>query len=191
MNDCFTRPRTCWRRFDDEIPIGQHFCFHSVGFGPLWEIKGSPLTGKMIAARFIRPSVHHASLVRSFKTIGPCRVSEEVHEALARKLPVVALESTIVAHGMPYPQNVEAALEVEATVRRHGAVPATIAVINGVPTVGLTNDEIVDLAKSGSSVPKCSTRELPLVIARKQHGATTVAATARLATLCGIEVRPL
>jgi len=116
------------------------------------------------------------------------RVNDEVAKSLASGGPVVALESTIVAHGMPWPQNLEAALAVEAAVRAGGAVPATVGVIDGVPTVGLTEKELEAMARGGPEVPKCSTRELPLVVARKQHGATTVAATARLAKIVGLEV---
>jgi pseudouridine-5'-phosphate glycosidase len=114
-------------------------------------------------------------------------LSEEVRHALAGGKPVVALESTIISHGMPYPRNVEMATEVEGIVRDGGATPATIAVLDGVPTVGLTPDQLEVLA-SDPSVAKVSLRDLPHVIARRGHGATTVASTMRLAALAGIPV---
>jgi pseudouridine-5'-phosphate glycosidase len=111
----------------------------------------------------------------------------EVAEALAAGRPVVALESTIISHGMPYPENVAMATEVEAIVREHGAVPATVAVLRGVPRVGLSPDDL-ELLASDPTVVKVSVRDLPTVIARGGHGATTVAATMRLASLAGIRV---
>ena len=115
-------------------------------------------------------------------------MSEEVSAALRAGEPVVALESTIVAHGMPWPQNLEAAVAVEDTVRRHGAVPATVAVMGGVPTVGLGRGDLELLAREGPAVLKCSTRELPLAVARGIHGATTVASTSLLAAAAGVQV---
>ncbi len=115
------------------------------------------------------------------------RLSDEVRGALASGRPVVALESTIISHGMPYPQNVEMALEVEGIIRDGGATPATIAVLDGVPRIGLDRDELETLA-SHPDVAKVSLRDLPHVIARKGHGATTVASTMRLAALAGIPV---
>ncbi len=114
-------------------------------------------------------------------------VAPEVREALADGRPVVALESTIISHGMPYPQNVGMAREVEGIVREGGAVPATIAVIGGRPTVGLSDDELELLASDGS-VPKVSVRDLGHVVSTGSHGATTVASTMRLAGLAGIEL---
>lgn len=114
-------------------------------------------------------------------------LSEEVRDALARGKPVVALESTIISHGMPYPRNVEMATEVEAIIRDGGATPATIAVLDGVPTIGLTRDQLEVLA-SDPWVAKVSLRDLPHVVARRAHGATTVAGTMRLAALAGIPV---
>jgi len=119
---------------------------------------------------------------------GLIRVSERVRNALASGEAVVALESTIVAHGMPWPRNLEAAMAVEGIVRENGAVPATIGVIDGTPVVGLSEVELKVLAETGPAVPKCSTRELPLVVSKGSHGATTVASTAYLAHSCGIEV---
>jgi len=115
------------------------------------------------------------------------QLTDEVAEALAARLPVVALESTIISHGMPYPQNVAMATEVEGIVREHGAVPATIAVLHGVPRVGLGADDL-ELLASDPSVVKASVRDLPSIMARAGHGATTVAATMRLAALAGIRV---
>ena len=115
-------------------------------------------------------------------------VSPEVAAALAENRPVVALESTIISHGMPYPQNVETALHVESIVREHGAVPATVAVINGRLRAGLTPEEIDYLGRKGREVIKVSRRDLPVVVARGLDGATTVASTMIIAALAGIEV---
>lgn len=114
-------------------------------------------------------------------------VAPEVRDALASGRPVVALESTIISHGMPYPKNVQTAREVEQIIRDGGAVPATIAVLHGVPRIGLDDDEL-DLLGSDDHVRKVSIRDLPVVIARAEHGATTVASTMRLAALAGIHV---
>ncbi|HWC24865.1 MAG TPA: pseudouridine-5'-phosphate glycosidase [Flexivirga sp.] len=116
------------------------------------------------------------------------QLTDEVREALADGRPVVALESTIISHGMPYPDNVTMAREVEALIRAEGAVPATIAVLDGVPRVGLTDENLEMLGKAGESVTKASVRDLAYVIAKGIHGATTVAATMRLASLAGIRV---
>jgi pseudouridine-5'-phosphate glycosidase len=115
------------------------------------------------------------------------QLTDEVAEAVATGRPVVALESTIISHGMPYPQNVAMAAEVEGIVREHGAVPATIAVLDGVPKVGLDADDLELLARD-PSVVKASVRDLPVIMARGGHGATTVAATMRLASLAGIRM---
>lgn len=112
-------------------------------------------------------------------------VTDEVATALAEGAPVVALESTIISHGMPYPQNVAMAIEVEGIVREHGAVPATIAVLDGRPRIGLGADDL-ELLASHPDVTKVSVRDLPVVLARGAHGATTVASTMRLASLAGI-----
>jgi pseudouridylate synthase len=114
-------------------------------------------------------------------------LSEEVRDALAGRRPVVALESTIISHGMPYPRNVQMATEVEGIIRDGGATPATIAVLDGVPRIGLSRDELETLA-TDEGVAKVSLRDLPQVIARRGHGATTVASTMRLAALAGIPV---
>lgn len=116
------------------------------------------------------------------------KISDEVKSALQEGKPVVALESTIISHGMPYPKNVQTALLVEKTVRENGAVPATIAIINGVCTVGCSNDEIEHLGKAGLSVTKTSRRDIPVVVAKGLDGATTVASTMILAAMAGIKV---
>ena len=116
------------------------------------------------------------------------KISEEVSNALKYKRPVVALESTIISHGMPYPQNVQTALAVEQIVRDAGAVPATIAILDGVVTVGCNAEEIDRLGKKGTRAVKVSRRDLPFVVAAKQDGATTVAATMYVAHLAGIKV---
>ncbi|MCM3217370.1 pseudouridine-5'-phosphate glycosidase [Niallia taxi] len=113
--------------------------------------------------------------------------SSEVLEAKKNNKAIVALESTIISHGMPYPQNVETAKEVEDIIRKNGAVPATIAIIDGKIKIGLSDDEIEFLAKS-DDIEKASRRDLPYLIANKKNGATTVAATMICAELAGIEV---
>lgn len=113
--------------------------------------------------------------------------SDEVREALAAGKALVALESTIIAHGMPYPQNVETAKAVEQIVRDQDAVPATIAILEGRLHVGLQSEQLQVLGQS-KEVAKVSMRDLPYVLTRKQHGATTVAATMRIASLAGIKV---
>jgi pseudouridine-5'-phosphate glycosidase len=118
---------------------------------------------------------------------GPVEASPEVADAVAHGRPVVALESTIISHGMPYPDNVAMATQVEGIVRAGGAVPATVAVLAGRPRVGLTPAEL-DLLASDPAVAKVSTRDLGHVVAHGGHGATTVAATMRLAALAGIRV---
>lgn len=114
-------------------------------------------------------------------------ISTEVKEALANNQPVVALESTIISHGMPYPKNVETALTVEQIIRDQGAIPATIAILNGRLKVGLSHEEIEMLGKAGNVV-KASRRDIPFIIAKKLNGATTVASTMILAQLAGIKV---
>jgi pseudouridine-5'-phosphate glycosidase len=115
-------------------------------------------------------------------------IHPEVAQAMAEQRPVVALESTIISHGMPYPQNVATALQVEAEVRAHGAVPATIAIINGRLKAGLTAAEIETLGKTGRSVVKVSRRDLPFIVAAGATGATTVAATMIIAAMAGLRV---
>ncbi|KAI8464651.1 MAG: pseudouridine-5'-phosphate glycosidase [Monoraphidium minutum] len=115
-------------------------------------------------------------------------VAAEVAAALREGRPVVALESTIISHGMPYPQNLQTALTVEDAVRRGGAVPATIAIIGGACCVGLSRDQLEHIARSGPAVTKVSRRDLPAVIAAAADGATTVSATMLLAARAGIRV---
>lgn len=115
-------------------------------------------------------------------------ITPEITEALQKGCPIVALESTIISHGMPYPRNVETALLVEATVRNHGAIPATIAILDGRLKVGIAMDEIDRLGKKGQSVIKTSRRDIPFVVTRGEDGATTVAATMIIAAMAGIRV---
>lgn len=116
------------------------------------------------------------------------KISPEVQFALDNNRPVVALESTIISHGMPYPQNVQTAETVENIISDNGCVPATIAIINGVMTVGCTSEEIDMLGRAGTTVPKVSRRDLPVIIASGSMGATTVATTMYIAHLAGIDV---
>ena len=115
-------------------------------------------------------------------------ISPEVQQALAEGKPVVALESTIISHGMPYPKNVETAMLVEKTIRENGAVPATIAIIGGRLKAGLSADEIEYLRKSGRKVAKVSRRDLAAIVARGADGATTVTTTMIIAHMAGIGV---
>ena len=123
-----------------------------------------------------------------FEAPGYLAVSAEVQHALLNRLPVVALESTIISHGMPYPDNVATALKVEAEVRAHGAVPATIAIVDGTLTAGLLPAQIEALGKRGPEVVKVSRRDIPFVVAAGQTGATTVAATMVIAAMAGIRI---
>ena len=115
-------------------------------------------------------------------------IAPEVQQALSQGGAVVALESTIISHGMPYPQNVATALQVEDEVRQHGAVPATIAIVNGRLKAGLSRDEIEQLGRAGHAVTKVSRRDIPFIVASKKTGATTVAATMVIAAMAGIRV---
>lgn len=115
-------------------------------------------------------------------------IAPEVRKALANGDPVVALESTIISHGMPYPQNVETALRVEEIVRENGAVPATTAIIGGKLKCGLKKEEIEYLGKKGLEVTKCSRRDIPMAIARRLDGATTVATTMIIANMAGVSI---
>ena len=115
-------------------------------------------------------------------------IAPAVAAALAAGEPVVALEATIISHGMPYPDNVETALAVENAVRDGGALPATIAIIGGRLKVGLSADQIRHIGRRGPEVIKCSRRDLPFIVARGQDGATTVAATMIIAAMAGIRV---
>ena len=115
-------------------------------------------------------------------------IAPEVQQALADGRPVVALESTIISHGMPYPKNVETALLVEQTLRDNGAVPATIAILGGRLKAGLSKEEITYLGKTGRGVAKVSRRDLPVICARGMDGATTVTTTMMIAHMAGISV---
>jgi pseudouridine-5'-phosphate glycosidase len=116
------------------------------------------------------------------------QISPGVKEALEKGKPVIALESTIISHGMPYPQNVQTALACEQLAREHGAEPATIAVIGGKLCAGLTDNQIEYLGKAGLSMRKASRRDLPMLVASKQDGATTVAATMIIAAMADIRI---
>ena len=116
------------------------------------------------------------------------KLSPTVAAAISEGKPVIALESTIISHGMPYPQNLETARLCEAEARKNGAEPATVAVIHGQLCAGLTDEELEYLAKAGPNVAKASRRDLPVLIARKADGATTVAATMIVAAMAGIRV---
>ena len=115
-------------------------------------------------------------------------VAPEVKKAIEEGRPVVALESTIISHGMPYPKNVETALNVEKVIRDNGAVPATIAIIGGRLKAGLSKEEIEYLGKTGQKVTKVSRRDLPVIVSKKMDGATTVATTMIIAAMAGIKV---
>ncbi|MBR2505656.1 MAG: pseudouridine-5'-phosphate glycosidase [Bacilli bacterium] len=115
------------------------------------------------------------------------RINKEVQEALKNNVPVVALESTIISHGMPYPKNVETALRVEKEIRDNGAVPATIGIIDGVAIIGMDPEQIELFGKT-KRIVKASRRDLPVIFAKKMWGATTVSATMILAAAAGIEV---
>jgi pseudouridine-5'-phosphate glycosidase len=120
-------------------------------------------------------------------TIGSVEISAEISEALKRAVPVVALESTLISHGLPQPDNLDLAREVEEIVRRAGAVPATIGVVGGVPKIGLEAAEL-ELIATGEEIAKLSARDLALAAAKRSHGATTVAATSHLAAHVGIRL---
>lgn len=115
------------------------------------------------------------------------RIRDEVKQAIEEGKPVIALESTIISHGMPYPQNVQTALQVEKIVREHGGIPATIGIIDGTGVVGMSEAEIEEFGKRGMTIPKVSRRDLPVIMATGSWGATTVATTMILAALGGVE----
>ena len=125
--------------------------------------------------------------VRLESAIGGVEVSAEISEALKRMAPVVALETTLISHGLPQPDNLQLAREAEDIVRREGAVPATVGVVGGVPKVGLEAAEL-ELIATGEKIAKLSARDLALAATKKRHGATTVAATAHLAAHVGIKL---
>ena len=126
--------------------------------------------------------------MKGFASMKYLKISKKVKKALLEGSPVIALESTIISHGMPYPQNVQTALECERIARENGAEPATIAIISGKLCAGLTQEQIEYLGKTGQGVQKASRRDIPILISRKQDGATTVAATMIIAALAGIRV---
>ncbi len=115
-------------------------------------------------------------------------VAPEVAEAVRNNKPVVALESTIISHGMPYPQNVETALNVEKVIRDNGAIPATTAIIGGRLKAGLSKDEIEYLGKTGQGVTKVSRRDIPVIVAKGMDGASTVATTMIIAAMAGVRI---
>ncbi len=135
-----------------------------------------PLTGFSEIDMAPKPAINHLD------------ISDEVDQAIRQGDAVVALESTIISHGMPYPRNVETARRVEDTIRSQGAVPASIAIVDGRLKVGLSDDEIELLGKKGQAVTKTSRRDIPFIVARGEHGATTVAATMIIAAMAGIRV---
>ena len=123
---------------------------------------------------------------------GSLRVSDEVFNALCNNEPLVALESTIITHGMPYPDNYKTAQSVESIIRENGCIPATIAIIDGVIHIGLTNSQLIKLSEisrdNPKSIKKCTRRTLAYVLSKKMHGSTTVAATMYIANLVGIKI---
>ncbi|XP_059625034.1 pseudouridine-5'-phosphate glycosidase isoform X2 [Cornus florida] len=119
---------------------------------------------------------------------GSVKISPDVSEALSHRKAVVALESTIISHGMPYPQNLETAMEVEAVIRENGAVPATVAILDGVPCIGLSMEELERLANLGTKAQKTARRDIAHVVATRGNGATTVSATMIFASMVGINI---
>lgn len=116
------------------------------------------------------------------------KINQEIIEAIKNNKPVVALESTIISHGMPYPENAKTAMNCEKIIRSYGVVPATIAILDGVITIGLTESEIDYLGKTGYNALKVSTRDIPYCVSKKLTGATTVSATSSIAKMAGIKV---
>eukprot|EP01083_Nonionella_stella_P199735 732197_1 len=117
------------------------------------------------------------------------KISAEVQSALDNNTPIVALESTIITHGMPYPENYKTAKSVENTIRSYDVTPATIAIISGIIHVGLTDKEILELSQLDNKlIYKCTRRTLPYVLSNKYNGSTTVAATMYISYLCGISI---
>ncbi|KAF9665623.1 hypothetical protein SADUNF_Sadunf16G0142300 [Salix dunnii] len=147
------------------------------------ESSSSALSRLSNLQRHLHPP-HSNSKIRQ----GLVKLSPEVAEALSTGHPVVALESTIISHGMPYPKNLETAKEVEAIVRENGAVPATVAILDGVPCVGLSMGELERLATLGTKAQKTARRDIAHVVANRGNGATTVSATMIFASMVGIHV---
>lgn len=126
-----------------------------------------------------------SQLIRRRRYSTPLVLSSEIQAALKNKLPIVALESTIISHGMPFPRNMEVAKEVEDVVRRNGAIPATIAVINGEFKIGLSEEDLLVIANPKQKVYKASRRDLPFLAASRSTAGTTVAGTMILAQRAG------
>ena len=122
------------------------------------------------------------------KNLSQITFSPEIVEARAQNLPIVALESTIISHGLPYPDNIETAKKLEKAVRNKGAVPATIAVINGIAKVGLSDDDLILIGSPNAEIMKLSRRDLPFAFSQKKHGATTVAGTMVIAAAAKIPI---
>lgn len=116
------------------------------------------------------------------------KIKADIQQAISKGMPVVALESTIISHGMPYPQNVECAIEIEQVVLDNGAIPATIGFIDGEAVIGMSKSEIEEFGKKGTEILKVSRRDIPLVLSQKLWGATTVASTMILAEKAGIKI---
>ncbi|KAI7725392.1 hypothetical protein M8C21_017617 [Ambrosia artemisiifolia] len=135
-----------------------------------------------------KSSTHSKGSGSENANVGTIKISQDVTTALANGKAVVALESTIISHGMPYPQNFETAKEVEAIVREHGAVPATIAILQGIPCIGLSTEELERLAKLGTNARKISRRDIAHVVATRGSGGTTVSATMIFASMVGISI---
>lgn len=157
------------------------------------EVSGARMASNRLAtiARHLSPTPSSLSFMpvrAELHTGATIRIGADVRDALENHRPVVALESTIISHGMPFPQNFETAKEVEAIVRQSGASPATIAILDGVPCIGLTESELEELARLGSKAQKTARRDIAHVIARKATGATTVSATMFFAAKVGISV---
>jgi pseudouridine-5'-phosphate glycosidase len=144
----------------------------------------------VLSGHFEHERSDHAAINPTSSSSGAVNLvySPEVEDALMQGRPIVALESTIVSHGMPFPQNLQTAQEVEEVVRSNGAVPATIAILRGIPHIGLTASQLERIARGGTAVRKTSRRDLPAVIALRQDGATTVSATMLLAARAGIAI---
>ncbi len=144
--------------------------------------------------RLLKPSIRpllNKSILCNQRSISSnaISISSEVSKALKNKTPVVSLESTIITHGLPYPENYEMAVEVENLVKSLGAIPATTAFINGIPKVGLNEEELLILSKGGQDKNiKVSRRDIPYIISKKLNGGTTIAGTMILSHLAGIKV---
>ena len=164
--------------------VGKLLCVLCVAIGDASDVPSGPHVSA-------RAAVHGDSAAPPTRAlVPPLKINPEVAEALSSGRAVVALESTIISHGMPYPQNVETARAVETIVRQGGAVPATIAILDGVCCIGLDDAELDRFAKLGSTgeVRKISRRDLAAIVARDGHGGTTVSCTMLLAHMAGIGV---